>query len=115
MEPKIGLILLKWMYTGKVPQENLTLELMKAASNFQLTELVEQCEKYLIGIVGFKDCVQLYAAAEELGVQKLKEHCSSLISAHWVREIETYIELRNFNFLTDQNFILLGRFNRRRL
>ena len=34
LEPKIGLILLKWIYTGKVPQENLTLELMKAASNF---------------------------------------------------------------------------------
>ncbi|XP_017884422.1 rabankyrin-5 [Ceratina calcarata] len=83
LDPNIGLILLKWIYTGKVPQENLTLDLMKVAASFQLLELVEQCEKYLIGIVGLKDCVQLYAAAEELGAQKLKEHCSSLISAHW--------------------------------
>ncbi|KZC07909.1 Ankyrin repeat and FYVE domain-containing protein 1 [Dufourea novaeangliae] len=83
LDPNIGLVLLKWIYTGKVSQENLTLDLMKAASNFQLVELVEQCEKYLIGIVGLKDCVQLYAAAEDLGAQKLKEHCSSLISAHW--------------------------------
>lgn len=98
MDPNIGLVLLKWIYTGKVSQENLTLELMKAASNFQLSELVEQCEKYLIGIVGLKDCVQLYAAAEELSAQKLKEHCSSLISAHWVREIEINIKLYNFNF-----------------
>lgn len=83
LEPNVGLILLKWIYTGKVLQENLTLDLMKAASNFQLLDLVDQCERYLIGIVGLKDCVQLYAAAEELGAQKLKEHCSSLISAHW--------------------------------
>ncbi|KAF3421180.1 hypothetical protein E2986_08653 [Frieseomelitta varia] len=83
LEPNVGLVLLKWIYTGKVSQENLTLDLMKAASNFQLMELVEQCEKYLIGIVGLKNCVQLYAVAEELGTLKLKEHCSSLISAHW--------------------------------
>lgn len=83
LEPNVGLILLKWIYTGKVLQENLTLDLMKAASNFQLLDLIDQCERYLIGIVGLKDCVQLYAAAEELGAQRLKEHCSSLISAHW--------------------------------
>lgn len=57
---------------------------MKAAASFQLSELVDQCERYLIGTVGLKDCVVLYAAAEELGTVKLKEHCSSLISAHWV-------------------------------
>ncbi|CAK9807015.1 Ankfy1 [Anthophora quadrimaculata] len=83
LDPNVGLVLLKWMYTGKVLQQNITLDVMKAASNFQLSELVEQCEKYFIGIVGLKDCVQLYAAAEELGAQKLKEHCSSLISIHW--------------------------------
>ncbi|CAL7948855.1 unnamed protein product [Xylocopa violacea] len=83
LDSNVGLVLLKWIYTGKISQENLTLDLMKAACNFQLSELVEQCEKYLIGIVSLKDCVQLYAAAEELGAQKLKEHCSSLISAHW--------------------------------
>ena len=83
LDSNVGLALLKWIYTGKVAQENLTLDLMKGASNFQLLELVEQCEKYLTGIVELKDCVQLYAAAEELGAQRLKEHCSSLISTHW--------------------------------
>lgn len=83
----MGLVLLKWIYTGKVSQENLTLDLMRAASSFQLSELVEQCERYLIGVVGLKDCVQLYVAAEELGVQKLRDHCSSLISAHWVGKV----------------------------
>lgn len=58
---------------------------MKAAAGFQLSEMVDQCERYLIGTVGLKDCVGLYAAAEELGTSKLKEHCSSLISAHWVK------------------------------
>ncbi|XP_072754807.1 rabankyrin-5 [Anoplolepis gracilipes] len=79
----VALVLLKWIYTGKVSQEHLTLDLMKAAASFQLSEMVDQCERYLIGTVGLKDCVELYAAAEELGTVKLKEHCSSLISAHW--------------------------------
>lgn len=79
----VALVLLKWIYTGKVSQEHLTLDLMKAAAGFQLSEMVDQCERYLIGTVGLKDCVELYAAAEELGALKLKEHCSSLISAHW--------------------------------
>lgn len=57
---------------------------MKAASGFLLTELVEQCETYLIGTVTLRDCVALYTAAEELGAEKLREHCSSLISTHWV-------------------------------
>ncbi|XP_047363247.1 rabankyrin-5 isoform X1 [Vespa velutina] len=83
LDTHVGLVLLKWIYTGKISQENLTLDLMRAASSFQLSELVEQCEKYLIGVVGLKDCVRLYVAAEELGVQKLRDHCSSLISAHW--------------------------------
>lgn len=105
LESNVGLILLKWIYTGKVLQENLTLDLMKAASNFQLLDLVDQCERYLIGIVGLKDCVQLYAAAEELGAQRLKEHCSSLISAHWVRKVEINIKLYKFNFLLNANYI----------
>ncbi|EFN77373.1 rabankyrin-5 [Harpegnathos saltator] len=83
LDSTVASVLLKWIYTGKVSQENLTLDLMKAAASFQLSELVDQCEKYLIGTVGLKDCVVLYAAAEELGTMKLKEHCGSLISAHW--------------------------------
>lgn len=85
LDSTVASVLLKWIYTGKVSQEYLTLSLMKAAASFQLSELVDQCEKYLIGMVGLKDCVVLYAAAEELGTVKLKEHCSSLISAHWVK------------------------------
>jgi methyl coenzyme M reductase subunit C-like uncharacterized protein (methanogenesis marker protein 7) len=91
LDSTIALVLLKWIYTSKVSQENLTLDLMRAAVGFQLSELVEQSEKYLIGTVGLKDCVGLYAAAEELGTLKLKEHCSSLISAHWVRLSQWHI------------------------
>ncbi|XP_043485040.1 rabankyrin-5 [Leptopilina heterotoma] len=83
LDSHVGTVLLKWIYTDLVEQENLTLELMKAASNFHLNELVEKCEIYLIGKVELKDCVSLYTVAEELGTQKLRDHCSSLISAHW--------------------------------
>ncbi|KAG8035383.1 hypothetical protein G9C98_006829 [Cotesia typhae] len=83
LDGNAGSILLKWIYTSTVEKENLTLELMKAASNFQLKELVVQCETYLIGTVSLRDCVALYTAAEELGAEKLRDYCSSLISTHW--------------------------------
>lgn len=34
--------------------------------------------------VNVKNCVKFYTTADEIGAQTLKEHCSSLISAHWV-------------------------------
>ncbi|XP_066603546.1 rabankyrin-5 [Prorops nasuta] len=83
LDPEVALIVLKWIYTGKISQEHLTLELMKSAAVFQLKELVDQCEQYLIGTVTLKDCIPLYAVAEKLDIQKLRDHCSSLISSHW--------------------------------
>ncbi|XP_046739305.1 rabankyrin-5 isoform X1 [Diprion similis] len=83
LDEKVGTVLLKWVYTGVTEKRNLTLELMKAASRFQLLELVDQCEKNLIGTVSLRDCVHLYTAAEELGTIALRDHCSSLISVHW--------------------------------
>jgi hypothetical protein len=34
--------------------------------------------------VNVKNCVKFYTTADEIGAHTLKEHCSSLISAHWV-------------------------------
>lgn len=85
LDGNVGSVLLKWIYTDIASQDQLTLELMKAASGFGLTELVDRCEKYLIGSVKLQDCVRLYTIAEELGTKKLRDHCSSLISCHWVR------------------------------
>lgn len=31
------------------------------------------------------NCIRFYTTADEIGAETLKEHCSSLISAHWVR------------------------------
>lgn len=89
---------------------------MRAASTFQLSELVEQCEKYLVGIVGLKDCVQLYVAAEELGVQKLRDHCSSLISAHWVGKVflqRTSCQVFLWRMMIKFQILFIGRPNRR--
>ncbi|XP_058788653.1 rabankyrin-5 [Phymastichus coffea] len=83
LDKTVGTVLLKWIYTDTVGQDQLTLELMKAAAGFGLTELVDKCERYLIGSVKLQDCVKLYTVAEELGTKKLRDHCSSLISCHW--------------------------------
>ncbi|XP_014229483.1 rabankyrin-5 [Trichogramma pretiosum] len=83
LDESIASVLLKWIYTDSVSEDKLSLELMKAASSFGLTELMERCEKYLMGNVQLQDCVKLYTIAEELGTKKLRDHCSSLISCHW--------------------------------
>ncbi|KAL7303079.1 hypothetical protein TKK_0004294 [Trichogramma kaykai] len=83
LDESIASVLLKWIYTDSVSEDQLSLELMKAASSFGLTELMERCEKYLMGNVKLQDCVKLYTIAEELGTKKLRDHCSSLISCHW--------------------------------
>jgi hypothetical protein len=34
--------------------------------------------------VNVRNCVRFYTTADEIGAETLKEHCSGLISAHWV-------------------------------
>ena len=34
--------------------------------------------------VNVKNCIRYYQTAEEIGANVLKEHCSELISNHWV-------------------------------
>jgi len=34
--------------------------------------------------VNVHNCVRFYTTADEIGAETLKEHCSGLISAHWV-------------------------------
>lgn len=54
-------------------------------NGFILTVHFYRCEKALMASVNVKNCVKLYTTADKIGAQTLKEHCSSLISAHWVR------------------------------
>lgn len=46
--------------------------------------ICDRCEKALMASVNVKNCVKFYTTADEIGAHTLKEHCSSLISAHWV-------------------------------
>ena len=80
----LGSVLLKWIYTDDLPQDKFSIEMMKLAASFQLKELVAKCEIHLISTVILNDCVKFYIVAEETGADKLKDHCSSLISSHWV-------------------------------
>lgn len=87
MDNSVGSALLKWIYTDNISQDQLTVQLLEAACKFQLTDLVEKCEDYLIGTATVQDCVTLYTTAKELGVEKLMDYCSSLISTHWVNTL----------------------------
>lgn len=84
-----ALALIKWVYTDHIElnsssnDEDFALDIMKTAKRFNLTSLVEKCEITLISSVNVKNCVRYYQMAEELGVELLRNHCSSLISNHW--------------------------------
>lgn len=43
-----------------------------------------RCEKALMGWVTVRNCVRLYTTADEIGAETLRDHCSTLISTHWV-------------------------------
>lgn len=53
-----------------------------------------RCEKALMASVNVKNCVKFYTTADEIGAHTLKEHCSSLISTHWV----IFLKIK-FNFI----------------
>lgn len=42
------------------------------------------CEQEMVGRVTVRNCVKLYTTADEIGASTLRDHCSTLISAHWV-------------------------------
>lgn len=50
--------------------------------------------------VNVKNCVKFYTTADEIGAHTLKEHCSSLISAHWVSVVlKKNIIIINFDII----------------
>ncbi|CAH0394295.1 unnamed protein product [Bemisia tabaci] len=82
----VGEAILKWTYTDLVnfsEGDDFTLQLMRTANKFFLHDLVSKCEKALMASVHVRNCVRFYTTADEIGAESLKEHCSSLISAHW--------------------------------
>lgn len=84
---EIAFSLVKWIYTDHIDltgkSEDFILEIMKAAKSYNLTSLVEKCEKTLMSFVVVKNCVKFYQIADELNVENLRNHCSELISNHW--------------------------------
>lgn len=86
MDETAGLALLSWIYTDQIDfihGDDFTLALMRSANSFELEDLVAKCEKALMASVNETNCIRFYTTADEIGAETLKEHCSSLISAHW--------------------------------
>ena len=109
----IGSALIKWIYTDQVDfskGEDFTLELIKIANEYRLEDLISKwvlnstdservetnerqriisyfyrCENALMVLVNKKNCVRFYTTADEINAETLKQHCSSLISTHWVK------------------------------
>ena len=57
---------------------------MKKAKGFGLPELMEKCQERLLASVQIHNCIRYYTTAEEIGAHVLKDHCSQIISTHWV-------------------------------
>ena len=91
LDQNVGEAILKWLYTDDLPPDatdssDFSVALMRGAHQFGLRHLVRHCEETLVCAVGVSNCVAFYAAADEIGAETLREHCSKLISAHWVRQ-----------------------------
>ena len=65
--------------------DGFKLAMMRAAKSFDLPQLLVLCERALITSVHIKNCIRLYTTAEEIGARELQDHCSQLISTHWVK------------------------------
>ena len=96
--PEVSLALLEWIYTDQVilvnQDDSFKLDLMKAAKSFELPYLLVMCERALIASVQLHNCIRLYTTAEEIGAKELKEHCSRLISTHWVINLTSFFKLQ---------------------
>lgn len=93
----VGEAILQWIYTDQLSlldkDDAFKLDLMKASKAFNLSHLLVLCERALIASVDVRNCIKLYTTAEEIGANELKDHCSQLISTHWVREINAQWEI----------------------
>lgn len=85
MDSDVAEDILLWLYTNNIQltSNEITLKLIKQAHEFKLSNLVEYCEQYLIGVVSVRTCVKFYSVAEEIDASNLREYCSGLISTHW--------------------------------
>lgn len=87
----VGFALLKWIYTDKIAlldkDDTFKLSLMKTSKRFNLPDLMLVCERALVSSVHIRNCIKFYTTAEEIGANELKNHCSRLISTHWVLQL----------------------------
>ncbi|XP_033101064.1 rabankyrin-5-like isoform X2 [Anneissia japonica] len=82
----VAMTLLKWVYTDQVElqsDDSFILQLMSAASTYELDVLRDRCEKALMSSVTVRNCIRFYQTAEQIGASSLKTYCSELISNHW--------------------------------
>ncbi|KAK9876365.1 hypothetical protein WA026_012674 [Henosepilachna vigintioctopunctata] len=81
----VGIAIIKWIYTSglDVSSVEFALDVLKKAHEFNLNNLVESCEQYLISSVNIRNCVKLYTVAETVNASRLLNYCSGLLSTHW--------------------------------
>lgn len=96
----VGYALIKWVYTDVISlqsEDKFLLNLLRVSTKYELTPLAERCEKALLSSVIVGNCISYYQTAEEIGAATLKNHCSELISNHWVGfRIKNIVLICNF-------------------
>ncbi|XP_074596039.1 rabankyrin-5 [Brevipalpus obovatus] len=86
---EIGELVLRWAYTdeldfkGLKDKEHSILEIIKLAQRFDLAPLVKKGEESLIPSVTVHNCVQIYQSAVGIKANRLKNHCSEMMSTYW--------------------------------
>ncbi|XP_023334642.1 rabankyrin-5 [Eurytemora carolleeae] len=93
----VSLALLRWIYTDQITLsggDQFTLTLMAVGSQFKLRALVDSCEQNLVSSVSVSNCISFFATADRINAERLKDHCTQLISANWDKfTYKDFIEL----------------------
>jgi len=82
-----GLAILHYIYTADLPDNSqdqiLLLELMKAAGELNLAELVVITELALVQMTNRNNCISMYQAAAGAHAKELENNAKLLISENW--------------------------------
>jgi len=74
------------------------MELLEAASRFNLPILIMLCENFIQHGIDFKNVVSIYQASEIFEANQLKEYCRHFILTHY-QDVASAVEAHELTFI----------------
>lgn len=103
--------LLRWFYTNVIilDSDTLTLELLIASHQFQLSNLFEACERAIVTTVNLSSCAKILLTAAKVGATNILTKCTQLLSSYW-DDLESQQLIELFKIDADTSKLPYGTF-----